>query len=207
MPQGRLRLSRTAAAPIRTEGAVSNTGTGKISAGKVDTLDLNLQQPVTITFTAPGVFDIAGTGAAATGLSYTPGDDISFNGLTVQISGEPAAGDKFTIESNTSGVADNRNALLLAGLQTQNTLLNGTASLQSGYARLVSQIGNQTRELEVMNTAQANLLAQTDQSLQSLSGVNLEEEAANLLRYQQAFQASSKVIEVSNTLFDTLLRI
>ncbi|MDT8363601.1 MAG: flagellar hook-associated protein FlgK [Nitrosomonas sp.] len=196
-----------AAAPIRTEAATGNTGTGKISAGKVDTLDANLQQPVTLTFTSSGQFNIVGTGAAATGLTYTSGDDISFNGLTVQISGEPAAGDTFKIEANTSGVADNRNALLLAGLQTKNTLLNDTASLQSGYARLVSQIGNKTRELEVMNTAQANLLAQTDQSLQSLSGVNLEEEAANLLRYQQAFQASSKVIEVSNSLFDTLLRI
>lgn len=198
-----------AAAPIRTEAGTSNTGTGKISAGKVDTLDANLQQAVTITFHSPfdGKFDIAGVGAAETDKDYESGADISFNGLTVQISGEPAAGDTFTIEANTSGVADNRNALLLAGLQTEKTLLGGTASLQSGYARLVSQIGNQTRELEVMNTAQANLLAQNDQSLQSLSGVNLEEEAANLLRYQQAFQASSKVIEVSNTLFDTLLRI
>jgi len=198
-----------AAAPIRTEAATSNTGAGKISAGKVDARDTNLQEPVKIIFHSPfdGKFKIEGTGAAATNQSYTSGADISFNGLTVQISGEPAAGDIFTIKANTSGVADNRNALLLAGLQTEKTLLGGTASLQSGYARLVSQIGNQTRELEVMNTAQANLLAQTDQSLQSLSGVNLEEEAANLLRYQQAFQASSKVIEVSNTLFDTLLRI
>lgn len=198
-----------AAAPIRTEADTSNTGTGKISAGKVDARDTNLQQAVTITFHSPfdGKFDIAGGGAAETDKDYESGADISFNGLTVQISGEPAAGDTFTIGANTSGVSDNRNALLLAGLQTEKTLLGETASLQSGYARLVSQIGNQTRELEVMNTAQANLLAQTDQSLQSLSGVNLEEEAANLLRYQQAFQASSKVIEVSNTLFDTLLRI
>lgn len=198
-----------AAAPIRTEADTSNTGTGKISAGKVDARDTNLQQAVTITFHSPfdGKFDIAGVGAAETDKDYESGADISFNGLTVQISGEPAAGDTFTIGANTSGVSDNRNALLLAGLQTEKTLLGETASLQSGYARLVSQIGNQTRELEVMNTAQANLLAQTDQSLQSLSGVNLEEEAANLLRYQQAFQASSKVIEVSNTLFDTLLRI
>lgn len=108
-----------AAAPIRTEAATSNTGTGKISAGKVDALDTNLQQPVTLTFTSSGQFNIVGTGAAATGLIYTPGADISFNGLTVQISGEPAAGDTFKIEANTSGVADNRNALLLAGLQTK----------------------------------------------------------------------------------------
>ncbi|WP_365775043.1 flagellar basal body rod C-terminal domain-containing protein [Nitrosomonas sp.] len=75
------------------------------------------------------------------------------------------------------------------------------------YSSLVSQIGNKTRELEVTGQAQENLLVQIDQSIQSLSGVNLEEEAANLLRYQQMFQASSKVIEISNSLFDSLLRI
>lgn len=104
-------------------------------------------------------------------------------------------------------VADNRNALALAELQTKNTMHDGTASYQSAYSSLVSQIGNKTRELEVTGQAQENLLVQIDQSIQSLSGVNLEEEAANLLRYQQMFQASSKVIEISNSLFDSLLRI
>ncbi|ABI58624.1 MULTISPECIES: flagellar hook-associated protein FlgK [Nitrosomonas] len=104
-------------------------------------------------------------------------------------------------------VADNRNALQLAKLQTTNTLQGGTASYQSAYASLVSQVGNKTRELEVTSQAQESLLAQTDQAIQSLSGVNLEEEAANLLRYQRMFQASSKVIEISNSLFDSLLRI
>lgn len=104
-------------------------------------------------------------------------------------------------------VADNRNALALAELQTKNTMHGGTASYQSAYSSLVSQIGNKTRELEVTGQAQENLLVQIDQSIQSLSGVNLEEEAANLLRYQQMFQASSKVIEISNSLFDSLLRI
>lgn len=105
------------------------------------------------------------------------------------------------------GVTNNVNALKLAGLQTENTLQGGTASYQSAYARLVSQVGNKTRELEVTSKAQESMLNQTDQALQSLSGVNLEEEAANLLRYQQMFQASSKVIEIGNSLFDSLLRI
>lgn len=104
-------------------------------------------------------------------------------------------------------MTNNINALKLAGLQTENTLQGGTASYQSAYARLVSQVGNKTRELEVTSKAQESMLNQTDQALQSLSGVNLEEEAANLLRYQQMFQASSKVIEIGNSLFDSLLRI
>lgn len=200
-----------AAAPVRTEADIANTGTATISAGRVDPLPLdpNLQDTVTITFQSSGLFDVTGTGAGlpANNQAYTPGADISFNGWSIQINGEPSAGDTFVIRANTNGVADNRNALLLAGLQTQNSLLNETASFQSTYASLVSQVGSKTRELEVMNRAQTNMLAQVDQSIQSLSGVNLEEEAANLLRYQQAFQAASKVIEISNSLFDTLLRI
>jgi len=199
-----------AAGPNRTSAALTNTGTGTISAGTVNPLPLdpNLQQPLTITFLAPGLYDVTGTGTGlpATNQAYTAGADISFNGYTFQISGNPAAGDVFTVAPNNNGSADNRNALLLGVLQTQNTLGNSTASYQSAYGQLVSQIGNKTRELEVTSKAQANLLAQTEKSIQSVSGVNLDEEAANLLRFQQAYQAASKIIEMSNTLFDSILR-
>lgn len=202
-----------AAGPNRTGAASTNKGTGTISAGTVNSLPLdpNLQQPLTITFHAPydGQYDVTGTGTGlpATNQAYTAGADISFNGYAFQISGQPAAGDVFTIEPNSNGSSDNRNALLLGALQTKSTMENGTATYQATYAQLVSQIGNKTRELDVTSKAQANLLAQTEKSIQSLSGVNLDEEAANLMRFQQAFQASSKVIEISNTLFDSLLRI
>lgn len=199
-----------AAGPNRTNAATTNTGTGTISAGTVNPLplDTNLQQPLTITFSSPTKFDVAGTGTGlpATNQTYTAGADISFNGYTFQISGNPAAGDIFTVTPNNNGVADNRNMLLLGALQTTNTLENGTANYQTAYGQLVSQVGNKTRELEVTSKAQANLLAQAEQSVQSASGVNLDEEAANLLRYQQAYQASSKVIEISSTLFDSILR-
>lgn len=201
-----------AAGPNRTSAATTNSGTGIISAGTVNPLplDTNLQQPLTITFHTPydGKFDVAGTGTGlpATNQAYTAGADISFNGYTFQISGNPAAGDVFTVTPNNNGVADNRNILLLGALQATNTLENGTANFQTAYGQLVSQVGNKTRELEVTSKAQANLLAQTVESIQSASGVNLDEEAANLLRYQQAYQASSKVIEMSSTLFDSILR-
>lgn len=201
-----------AAGPNRTSAASTNTGTGTISAGTVNPLPLNpdLQQPLTITFQSPynGKFDVAGTGSGlpATNQVYTSGADISFNGYTFQISGNPAAGDVFTVRPNNNGVADNRNILSLGALQTASTLVNGTANYQTAYGQLVSQVGNKTRELEVTSKAQANLVEQTNQYIQSISGVNLDEEAANLLRYQQAYQASSKVIEISNTLFDSVLR-
>lgn len=197
-----------AAASIRTAQGAANTGTGKVSAGSVVTLGPNLQQPVTITFTSTTTFDVTGTGTGnPTGLSYTPGADISYNGWTIQVSGAPASGDTFSVGPNTNGTGDNRNALLLAGLQRQKTVGGGTASYQSAYAALVSQVGTKTRELEVTSTAQAAVLAQAVQSQQSFSGVNLDEEAANLMRFQQAYQASGKVLQIASTLFDTLLQL
>ena len=202
-----------AAGPNRTSTASTNSGTGAISAGTVNSLPLNsnLRQPLTITFHTPydGQYDVTGIGIGlpATNQNYAEGVDISFNGYKFQISGNPAAGDIFTVSPNNSGSADNRNALLLSALQTTNILESGSATYQSAYGQLVSQIGNKTRELDVTSKAQGNLLAQAERSIQSISGVNLDEEAANLLRFQQAFQASSKVIEISNSLFDSILRI
>lgn len=197
-----------AAAPVRTAQGAANTGSGKISAGTVNALNVNLQQPVTITFTSATTFDVSGAGTGnPTGLAYTAGQDITFNGWTVQISGAPATGDAFSIGPNTGGSGDNRNALALASLQTTKILDGGTASYQGAYAALVSQVGTQTRQLQVTSAAQATVLEQAQTAQQSYSGVNLDEEAANLIRFQQAYQASGKVLQIASTLFDTLLQL
>lgn len=198
-----------AAAPIMTKATFTNTGSGTVSAGSVNTPpppNVNLQQPVTITFTSPTTFDVTGTGTGnPTGVVYTPGANITYNGWTVQISGTPATGDSFTVGTNSGGVADNRNALLLGGLQTQNILASGTTTYQGAYSQLVSFVGNKTREVEVTGKAQENLVLHTQQAQQAVSGVNLDEEAANLMRYQQAYQAAGKMLQISTSLFDVLL--
>lgn len=210
-----------AAAPIRTNATLTNTGTGLISAGTVNApppvtpdplhplTDQNLQQPVTITFTSATTFDVTGTGLGlpAIGVAYTSGGNISYNGWTAQLTGAPATGDTFTVGPNTNASSDNRNALLLGGLQTQNTLLGGTASYQGVFGQLVTQVGNKTRELQVTSTAQDTMLQQTIQAQQAVSGVNLDEEAANLLRYQRAYQAAGKAMQIASTMFDTLLSL
>ena len=200
-----------AAAPIRTAASLGNTGTASVSAGSVNPPpppNVSLLDTVSISFTGPGTFNVVDTTTATTlasGVAYAAGANISYNGWTVQISGTPAAGDVFTVSANSSGVSDNRNALLLAGLQTANTLAGGTANFQSAYAQIVSDVGNKDREIEVSSTAQENMLKQAQDAQQSLSGVNLDEEAANLIRYQQMYQASGKMIDVSSKLFDLLL--
>lgn len=204
-----------AAAPIRTAAALGNSGNGTISAGSVTSV-ANLPLPGTITLTfnaALGQFAVSGAVPAAGPFAYTPGNRISFNGITFTIAGAPGNGDKFTVDRNINGVADNRNALALGALQTANTLgknasivgSQSTASFQSAYSQLVSEVGNTARQIEVTSKAQKTVIAQTRQAQQSVSGVNLDEEAANLLRYQQAYQASGKMIQIAGTLFQTLL--
>jgi len=200
-----------AAAPIRTAAASANTGSGAISTGSVNTPpppDANLQQPVTITFTSATTFDVTGTGTGnPTGVTYTPGGTITYNGWSATISGTPALGDSFTVDANTGGVGDNRNALLLGALQTTNTMNGGTATYQGAYSQIVSQIGNKTRDIDVTSSAAGTLLSEASLSLQNESGVNLDEEATNLLRYQQAYQAAGKVMQIASEMFDVLLSL
>lgn len=199
-----------AAAPVRTARGSANTGTGSISAGSVNPglpWNTHLQQAVTITFTSATRFDVSGTGTGnPTGLSYTAGQDISFNGWTIQIAGVPAGGDSFSVGPNSGGSGDSRNALLLGALQTQKTV-GGNASYQSAYAQLVGQVGSKTRELAVTSAAQTALATRVNQAQDAVSGVNLDEEAAGLLRYQQAYQASAKVLQIAGRLFDDILNL
>jgi flagellar hook-associated protein 1 FlgK len=119
----------------------------------------------------------------------------------------PATGDSFHVDSNTGGTGDNRNALLLAGLQAQKLMVGGTATLQDAYSQLVGVIGSLAQGAQAGSDAQNALLSQAQQRQQSVSGVNLDEEAANQQRYQQAYQASGKVIATAATLFDTILDV
>ncbi|NMM10202.1 MAG: flagellar hook-associated protein FlgK [Polaromonas sp.] len=217
-----------AASPVITGNTASNQGSGAISAGSVDAnyLAAPLAANVTLTYNsatnqfsgfpagaavavtfANGSTDPASPYAAGAPVTYTEGAKMTFNGLTVTISGTPSNGDKFTIEKNTSGVSDGRNALLLGALQNKKTINNGTASFNDAYAQLVSTVGNKARQIDIANTAQTSLTTQIRASQQSVSGVNQDEETANLLMFQQMYQANAKVIQTASTMFDAVLGI
>lgn len=151
------------------------------------------------------------------------------DGLQIDIAGGAAAGDRFLIRPTRSASADvsmlignpreiaaaasaaapapgdNSNALLLANLQVAQTMENATTSFQGAYGQLVGELGTQTRSAQINADAQAALLSQAQQSRDAVSGVNLDEEAANLLRFQQAYQAIAQVISVADSTFQTLL--
>ncbi len=183
--------------------ATANTGPGVISGGALSV------QPFTITFNDPATsYTVTGATPAVAGtVPYTAGQDISYNGWTMQVTGVPVAGDVFSFATNSNAVGDNRNALMLATIQTQNLLANGTASLQGGYSQLVGQVGAKTNELAVTSLAQNNMVTQTVMAQQAVSGVNLDEEAANLMQYQKAYQAAAKAMQIANTMFDAVLAL
>ena len=159
--------------------------------------------------------------AAGAPVPYSSGMSIAFghadaSGAFVQevsfaVSGAPQNADQFVIGANTSGVSDSRNAVLLGNLQTTKMLLsaNGqpSATLQSVYSQLVSSVGNKAREVNVNRDAQESLVEQATAAQKSAAGVNLDEEAANLIRYQQAYQAAGKVMSIASKLFDQVLSL
>ncbi len=191
-----------AAGAVKTAAAGSNSGAAIISSGTVlDSSNPNLLTPVTIAFTSPTTYTINGGAPNA----YTSGGNIAANGWQVQISGAPASGDSFTVTSNAGGTGDNRNALVAANAQNVGVLQNGTTSIAGGVSALITGLGSQAQQINTAQTAQAAVNSQALTSVQSTSGVNLDEEAASLLQWQQAYQAAAQALTIGNSLFTTLI--
>ncbi len=191
-----------AAGPLRSSADLNNTGSGVISGGMVvDADDPQLLSSSVIEFTSPTTYSINGSGS----FPYTADEPINLNGATFQISGTPEAGDTFTIEPNTGGQGDNANMLAMANLQGFGVLDGGSSTLGSTVSQLVAEVGSSTRQAGTNLTAQSVLLEQSLTQQQSVSGVNLDEEAANMLRYQQAYEAAAQMITVADSMFASLL--
>lgn len=151
-------------------------------------------------------------GDLLTGLTVTPDlltGKVTFSlaGIDVEmISGSPAAGDSFTLNFNETGDGDNRNILAMADLQNQKIMNNNKATFQDVYSGMISEIGAKTSNADVSMQSAGIVLNQSFERIQSSSGVNMDEEASNLLMYQQHYSASARVISVASELFDTILQ-
>lgn len=128
---------------------------------------------------------------------------VSYSGYSVTIDNVPKAGDRFNFDFNKDGVSDNRNALALSGIQTKKLLPNG--SLQDHYSKIVENVGAKAATGKINLIASEAVMKSTKETLASVIGVNLDEEAASLVQFQQAYQASARLITTSQTLFSTLL--
>ncbi len=163
----------------------------------------------TVTRAGGSVVPVA-VSADATNTYYT------FDGIKLTLpKGSPATppgdGDTFTLgltlTSDSRATGDGKNAQLLADIQRSAQAIGGANTLAEGYSQLASTVGVQAASTKTRNEAQTALVQQLKSQQQALSGVNLDEEAANLLRYQQAYQASSKLIAVAGKLLDSILAI
>ncbi|HLW22980.1 MAG TPA: flagellar hook-associated protein FlgK [Steroidobacteraceae bacterium] len=191
-----------AAGALATSAADTNTGTARIgSASVIDPTNPNLLASTTLKFTSPTTYSINGAGSFA----YTSGGTISQDGWQVTISGVPAPGDTFTVASNVGATGDNSNALASANQQNQGVLGNGQTSIGGAVSTLVTAIGSQTQQLNTAQSAQSALNSQAQSAVQSASGVNLDTEAANLLQWQQAYQAAAQALTIANSLFTDLI--
>jgi flagellar hook-associated protein 1 len=191
-----------AAGAVKTAAAGANTGAASISSGTViDSTNALLLSPVTIAFTSPTTYTINGGAPNA----YASGANIDFHGWEVQISGTPANGDTFTVTSNAGGTGDNRNALAAASSQNVGVLQNGTTSVTGGVSAIITGLGSQAQQINTAQAAQSAVNTQALSSVQSNSGVNMDEEAAALLQWQQAYQAAAQALSIGNSLFTTLI--
>lgn len=219
-----------AASPIRGEQSITNIGSAFISdltvtdttTAQFTTTPNNLAPPVRIEFDAGGatfsIYDMTtGTPVLLTGAigGFVAGQENNmlalagapYNafGYEITLNGEPQGGDSFDINYNNNGAGNNDNVVLMGELQFASTLDNGNSSYQQAFGRIISSVGVNTQSAKIKRDAAESLLFQAKERKESTSGVNLDEEAANLIKFQQAYEASAQVIAVARTLFQTVL--
>ena len=148
------------------------------------------------------------TGSAIASGTYTPGSTIEHNGWKVSFNGSIEANDSFTVRgNNTYQAGDNRNLLSLISLQGNKDIFNGGGDFTQVYTDTISHLGSSLVQSAVGRDAQQIIVDQAQAKRDETSAVSLDEEAANLLRFQQAYQASAQIISTANKLFDTILDI
>jgi len=162
-------------------------------------IDVTLAGGVTLS-TAPSDSQILGDSTAANFQTS------SYTGYQVNISGQPKAGDTFTVDFNTDSKNDNRNALAMTNLDTAATVQNNSISFSQAYGQLVEEIGTKSNLSKINTDASKSLLQQTQTMRDGISGVNMDEEASNLIQFQQLYTANARVITVAKDLFDTLVK-
>lgn len=224
------------ASPLKSEKTLTNLGNADIdqlSVSSVGQPGNRLTQPsnfsgspIAVTYLGNNQFRIQDSGTPAinetvtyAGTNYqnllASSTNFADAGFDFSIKGVPQLGDTFSIEYNTGGFEDNRNGLQLADLQNSDMVRVNAAStvnadkhqtFNQAYSELVGFVGIQTSQARVSSASSQSLLAQTTAWHESLSGVSLDEEAADLVRFQQTYAAAAKILSTSQTIFDTLLQ-
>ncbi|WP_111976556.1 flagellar hook-associated protein FlgK [Algibacillus agarilyticus] len=187
---------------------------------------LNSDAPVKVVYTAAGEYEVQdsagnalGTAASGTNImeqlrdnAAWPGAADDYPGYEISVTGQPEPGDEFNLNFNNDGFDDNFNGLKLADLQSSNTMrrniLSSTGNsltFAESYSNLIGFIGDTANRANISYESSETLLSQSKSRVDDMSGVNLDEEAADLVRYEQAYSAAARVITVAQTTFDAIL--
>ncbi len=190
--------------PIRIEFTSATTYRVYDVSGGLPGVQIGPEQAYDPTDPTNEVFPISGVVNNA-----PPGPNPTYTydpGYRIAIAGVPQMGDVFTIGYSSNPVGDNRNGLLMAGLQFVKTMINNTATFQDSYTQFVGTMGGQAAQAQINLESKQSIMQAMQSRRNEISGVNIDEEAANLLKFEQAYQATAQVIVIAKGVFDSLLR-
>lgn len=195
------------ASPVAASAGSNNNGTLAVSS--LAARSVPAPAAVTITFTAPGSYTRSDTGATVH--TFVPGQPIEYDwvtpgasGWSLTLKGNANAGDRFTVAPNAYPTLNAGNAETMLALRDV-AMFDG-AALTDGYASVMSQIGVRVQSAGFAAEVSGSIAKNIEKDRTSVAGVNLDEEAAKLLQYQQAYQASAKMLQIAQSIFDTLLQ-
>ncbi|MDM0014736.1 flagellar hook-associated protein FlgK [Variovorax sp. J22P168] len=196
-----------AASPVEARAGSTNNGSLAVASVAAAGSNANLGATVTLTFTAAGTFDVSGAGTGnPSGLSYTAGQPITLNGWSLTLKGTPKPGDTITVQAATAGYSNLNGGNAGALLALRDAAVFDGAPLSDGYASLMATVGVRAQSAQYAAGISQSIATNLETSRTSVAGVNLDEEAAKLLQYQQAYQASAKMIQIAQSIFDSLLQ-
>jgi len=176
----------------------------------MDAIEAARAEPFEVVFTSSSHYAIreVHTGTVLAERNYDPSAGVRYRGLTLSFNANPQAGDRFLVDGNQDGIGNNGTALRVADLQNQRVVGGGKGlTLSEAYGEAVGIVGNTAFQASIAQKALEVVRDQAVQARDKVSGVSLDEEAADLIRFQQAYQASAKVMQTANTLFDAILGI
>ena len=194
---------------VFTTGSLSNTAALSASYEKGETDPLKLRSsPLQINFTSDSTYQITDTqtSTVVAERTYVAGQPIQYQNLQVTLDGIPKSGDTFSIDNNSDGFGSNENLLRLIDIESAKVLGNND-TLHESYLGLLNQAGSTARQAQITQEAMQVVYEQANEARDKVAGVNLDEEAANLIRFQQSYQASARLIQTANQLFDAILRL
>ncbi len=190
-----------AAWPVTAQLGPGASGALKIAS--FDVVGTVTQSPVTIAFQAGGSYDLS-FGGISTHYPAPSGSTIAHDGWSLTLRGTPQAGDTIEIVPNANPGTDGRNARAMI-LDSQSPSATASGSLTDSFATMLGEVGARTQSAQASRTSSAGLLSNAQAAQAEHAAVNLDEEAARLMQYQQMYQAAAKVIQAAQSMFDSLL--